>query len=181
MKSKDIIKTVGFVCLLVLAFSISKTLMAGDKDSYDLKRMDGIWVAPGAYITCSSADNSSARWFTCTSHSFSSVLGMFGPMVYQGFFTGPDTYRMTSIGYFKFEGQELGLVVVKRYAGRLLDDNTLDHYAYAMLYADADDNCLPSSGDILLTADPNLVHEQASRLEAIFPENIPFPDYPPEP
>ena len=83
---------------------------------------------------------------------------------------------------FKSEGQELGLVVIKKYAGRLLECGLLDHYAYAMLYLDADDNCLPSSGDILLTPDyPNLVHEQASRLDAIFPEDIPFPEYPSEP
>ena len=182
MKSKKIIWTAGFACLLVLAFAVPETLKAGVKDNYDPKRMDGIWVSPGAYVTCSSTDNSSARRFTCTSHSFSSTMGFFGPMVYTGFFTGPDTYRMTAIGYFKSEGQELGLVVIKKYAGRLLECGLLDHYAYAMLYLDADDNCLPSSGDILLTPDyPNLVHEQASRLDAIFPEDIPFPEYPSEP
>jgi hypothetical protein len=70
--------------------------------------------------------------------------------------------------------------VVKKYAGRLLDDNTVDHYAYGMLYADLDDDCLPSGGDELLMG-PVPVHEGGSRLEAVLSEDIPFPDYPPEP
>jgi len=179
MKSKKIIRLLGFVCVLAFAVSISSTLVAGEKGGF--KNHDGIWIAPGqpggpkTYLTCSSTGNSSSRSYTCTGSLFSPD-GTVIPMFWDGFFTGSDTYRERGIGYINNGGT--GFILVQIVAGRLGDDDTSEANGFVNIYMDFDGDGLPSDGELIIPGTPE--SGMIYRMVSVFPD-IRFPDYPPKP
>jgi len=179
MRSKRITVLLGFVLVLALALGIASTLAAGEQGGF--KNHDGTWIAPGqsggpkTYLICASTGNSSGRSYTCTGSMFTAD-GMVVPMFWDGFFTGPDTYRERGIGYINIGG--VGFILAATFAGRLRDDNTSEGYSIVNTYMDFDGDGLPSDGELIIPGTPE--SGMIYRMVSVFPD-IRFPDYPPKP